>query len=66
VFVTVAVNKVGLHPGIDCAVDAIFALAIIGSSGELFWVVGTHPFNAQSTVQNSYLLAATILATLGA
>jgi hypothetical protein len=66
VFVTVAANKVGIHPGVDCAVDAIFALAILGSSGELYWVVALHPFNAHGTLQNAYLLAATLFATFGA
>lgn len=61
-----AVNKVGVHPGIDCAVDALFGLAILGSSGELYWVVARHPFNAASTLQNAYLLAATLFATFGA
>jgi TPP-dependent indolepyruvate ferredoxin oxidoreductase alpha subunit len=66
VFVAIGVNSVGIHPGIDCALDALFGLAIIGSSGELYWVVGTHPFNAHSTLQNAYLLIATLLATFGA
>jgi hypothetical protein len=66
VFAVVAVNKVGMHPGVDCAADVIFGLAILGSSGELYWVVARHPFNARATLQNAYLLAATLLATFGA